>query len=624
MIHKLQIFLSVSFLVSSVFSFAQDCSNEVMEPAEFKFITQTAQFEIGWYDEWLEHTDGKKVLPAPLPEQEKWSHPYMKYGLPSAMHEDSYSSDVSNLPGPLPENVKAQYFHVLQKKGGFSGMCPAFDFVNDSTMVTLSFGRENTTLLLLHVTDTIEVLDQIEVPGRGTKVMELMGKKGREKIFHNTAGGAYSYLSDKDHYYIPGANNNILRIQIKDRKFEDEIIESTNIKQQIDAGDLVDEHLSEKDKMNLLTALMPDIHGNIWFTSRHGIVGMIHRDDLTKEGCMKVYASYIGFFGTIDKINTHFDSHFKSFEDIELFREIEKYTPEFKEKFREAFMTTEDTREEIQNSFSIGKDGVYIVSNYALYKLHFNEENKRIELDPKWVEAYKTGDLVYANDRKVKPGQLNAGSGTTPTLMDDRFVAICDNDSLQVNLCIYSQETGLLVSKHKLFTNAGAAVENSVVAYGNSLIVANTYGYEDPFKDNITPGGIMRFDYNETKGIFELVENWPASGIYDCKTATPKLSTPLGMMYVYNRSNDDYNGHYDWQITAIDFITGLRVFYIKPYFKKGHFGDNISFLLKWGSLGSKHYDRKVFNNIWGTFTFGPDNSFYIGAYRGFIRVSSNE
>jgi len=446
MIHKLQIFLSVSFLVSSVFSFAQDCRNEVMEPAEFKFITQTAQFEIGWYDEWLEHTDGKKILPKPLPEQEKWSHPYMKYSLPSAMHEDSYSSDVSNLPGPIPENVKVQYFHVLQKKEGFSGMCPAFDFVNDSTMVTLSFGRENTTLLLLHVTDTIEVLDQIEVPGRGTKVMELIGKKGREKIFHNTAGGAYSYLSDKDHYYIPGANNNILRIQIKDRKFEDEIIESTNIKKQIEAGDLVDEHLSEKDKMNLLTALMPDIHGNIWFTSRHGIVGLIHRDDLTKEGCMRVYASYIGFFGTIDKINKHFDSHFKSFEDIELFREIEKYTPEFKEKFREAFMTTEDTREEIQNSFSIGKDGVYIVSNYALYKLHFNEENKRIELDPKWVEAYKTGDLVYANDRKVKPGQLNAGSGTTPTLMDDRFVAICDNDSLQVNLCIYSQETGLLIS----------------------------------------------------------------------------------------------------------------------------------------------------------------------------------
>ena len=47
------------------------------------------------------------------------------------------------------------------------------------------------------------------------------------------------------------------------------------------------------------------------------------------------------------------------------------------------------------------------------------------------------------------------------------------------------------------------------------------------------------------------------------------------------------------------------------------------FILKAGSLGNKNYDRKVFNNIWGTFTFGPENSFYLGTYRGFIRVSSD-
>ncbi len=165
MIRYLQFTLLILFVLKAAIGFGQHCHNEVMEPADFKFITQAAQLETGWYDEWLEHTGGKKVLPDPLPKQEKWNHPYMKYDLPSAMHEDSHSSDVTNLPGPLPENVTVQYFHVLQKKGGFSGMCPAFDFVDDSTLVTLSFGRENTTLLLLHVTDTIIVLDQIEVPG---------------------------------------------------------------------------------------------------------------------------------------------------------------------------------------------------------------------------------------------------------------------------------------------------------------------------------------------------------------------------------------------------------------------------------------------------------------------------
>ena len=152
--------------------------------------------------------------------------------------------------------------------------------------------------------------------------------------------------------------------------------------------------------------------------------------------------------------------------------------------------------------------------------------------------------------------------------------------------------------------------------------MANQYGFKDPFKLNNTAGGIMRFDYNDKTSTFELVKDWPKSGLYDCKTATPKLSAPSGMLYVYKRSDEQYNGHNDWQVTAIDFRTGLRVFYIKPFFLKGEFDDNIGLVLKWGSLGTKNYDRKVFNNIWGTFTFGPGNSFYIGAYRGFIRISS--
>ena len=132
-----------------------------------------------------------------------------------------------------------------------------------------------------------------------------------------------------------------------------------------------------------------------------------------------------------------------------------------------------------------------------------------------------------------------------------------------------------------------------------------------------------RFDFNEKSGTFQEVKGWPASGSYDCKTATPKLSTKSGMLYVYNRNDEEVNGHKDWQITGIDFRTGLRVLYAKFFFNKGEFKDNISEVIKMGSLGTKNYDRKVFNNLWGTFTFGPDNSFYIGAYRGFVKVSSD-
>ncbi|MBT8450329.1 MAG: hypothetical protein KJO40_00040, partial [Deltaproteobacteria bacterium] len=95
------------------------------------------------------------------------------------------------------------------------------------------------------------------------------------------------------------------------------------------------------------------------------------------------------------------------------------------------------------------------------------------------------------------------------------------------------------------------------------------------------------------------------------------------LIYVYNR-DVEREGHHDWQLTALDFRTGLRVFRIKGYFEKGEFGDNVNVFVKRGSLGKKDYDRKVFNNLWGTFTFGPDNAIYLGAYRGFVRIMSDQ
>jgi len=618
---KIAWILILLFLPSWIF--AQPCNKKVTGPiSDFNSKTQFARFETGWYGEWLKHTNGEKVLPEPLPLQNKWENPYMKYGYTSAMHEDAHATDVSNLPGPVMENVDVQYFHVLQKGGDFSGMAPTYTFIDDSTLVTLSFGRANTTLLLLDIKDTIKVLDHMPVPGRGNTALQLAGKKGRSKIFSNTAGGAYSYLSGKDRIYIPGANNNILRVKITDRKLEKDNVQSVNLKEQIEGGNLVDKSISGQDALNLLTALMPDANGNIWFTSRQGVVGLIHREDTIPGGCPKVYASFIQKYGLKEKVR-QLIGHKVSEEELEKYVLYDQLTTDVRTQFREEFMLDPKKREEIQNSFSVGKDGVYIVSNFALYKMRFNEKSKEIELDPQWAETFLEGDLVYDNDDRIKPGMLNAGSGTTPTLMGDDFVVIGDNDTSHINLCVYKQNTGKLVFKYRLFENLeGGAVENSIVAYEKSLVVANQYGYTDPFKLNNTPGGIMRFDYNENTGTFELVKDWPKSGLYDCKTATPKLSAPSGMLYVYNRSDEPYNGHYDWQLTAIDYRTGLRVYYIKPFFLKGEFDDNIGLVMKWGSLGSKNYDRKVFNNIWGTFTFGPGNSFYIGAYRGFIRISS--
>ena len=614
------ILIFILFL-SSPMIYGQICNPYQAESIEFAVSPRFVDVEAGWYQSWLDYNDGVKKYPNKMKTLQKWNHPWMKYDLPSAMHEDPASSDVSNLQGPVLNNIRIQYFQVREKGKQFSGMCPSFAYVDENTLVTLSFGRSSTTLLLVDITDTLKLIDAVPIPGRGHTVMELAKKSAREKLFKSTEGGAYFFLSSLNEVIIPGPNYNIFYIPIKDRKFVRDKIVSLDILSQIKQGDLLHEGLSEKEGWNKLTALMPDRDGNVWFTSRLGIVGMIDLVDTVGTDCPKVYSTSILTIGMLAKLKYYFGENYEHLEDVEFYKEG-MTASEFRNATREYFYVEAENREEIQNSFSIGKDGVYINSNLALYKLRFNRDKKTIELDPKWEDSFRNGNLIYDNDWRVKLGQLNNGSGTTPTLVDDRFVAICDNDFHQINLCVYSQEDGSLVSKHKLFKSDSSACENSVVALQNSLMVGNTFNYVDPFKENQTVGGLMRFDFNEASGKYELLKNWPAEPL-DCKSSTPKMTTANGLIYVYNRADSANNGHHDWQLTAIDFQTGRRVFYIRPQLDKGAFDDNIGLMLKAFSLGTKNYDRKVFNNIWATYAFGPRNSIYMGAYRGFLKISSD-
>ena len=607
----------------------EPCSQYSVKARGFKFKPQLANVEVKWFEEWTSRYG--ETLPEPLPPQENWQHPILSDRYAGTMHEDSFASDVSHFPGPIPSNTQVGYFHVLEKGKRLSGMAPLFTFLDDQTVVTISFGRDAATLLVIDISSPPpRIIDSIDIPGRGYKMRQVAGTKGRLAVFRDTSGGAYSYLDSTGDVYVPGANDTIIRIPIRNRRVVRDEMVYLNLGIAVKKGTIVEQILDKKPKDNKLTAIMPDGDGRVWFTSKYGVVGVIDAlGEKTEEGCPKIYAAAIQLFAVEDKIRQLFDplpegaEEFladarKAYED----QEIEKF-PEIRGRFRELFLGKSDFAEQIQNSFSVGPDGVYIVSNVALYKLRFNAETKKIELDSNWKETYAQGDLVYDNDRQIKPGHLNDGSGTTPTLIGDRFVAIVDNGPESVHLNVFRQKDGALVSKLPLFEPGKGAVENSVVAYKDHLVVGNTYGYLDPFKENNTAGGMMRFDYDEATGGYVKLEGWPAAGHIDAKTATPKLSTPRGLIYVYQREGEANNGHHDWVLTAIDFRTGWRVFSIKGYFNPGEFDDSVTRIVERAALGKGNYDRKVFNNIWGTFTFGPDNTVYLGAYRGFLRFWSD-
>ncbi len=607
----------------------EPCSTYSVGDRNFKHKPRLANVEVQWFEEWTSRYG--ETLPEPLPRQHNWQHPILSARYAGTMHEDSFATDVSHFPGPIPSNTKVGYFQVREKGKRLTGMAPLFTFLDDETLVTISFGRDAATLLVIDISSPPpQIIDSIAIPGRGTKMRQVMGKKGRLKVFKDTSGGAYSYLDATGDVWVPGANDKLLRIPIRNRRVVREEMQYLDLGVAVKKGTVVEQILRKEPKENKLTAIMPDADGRIWFTSRFGVVGVVDTvAEKAEDPCPKIYAAAIQLFAVEDKARQMFDPLPEGGEEFLIEarqahddQDIDKF-PEVRKRFRTLFMEKTNFAEQIQNSFSVGPDGVYIVSNVALYKLRFNAETKKIELDPEWDPTYSQGDLVYDNDRKVKPGHLNDGSGTTPTLVGDRFVVIVDNGPEQVNLNVFSQKDGTLVSKLPLFEPGKGAVENSVVTYKDTLIVGNTYGYVDPFKRNKTAGGLVRFDYDHEKGTYVEREGWPAAGHIDAKTATPKLSTPRGLLYVYQRDDTPVKGHYDWMLTAIDFRTGWRVFRIKGYFKKGEFNDSVLRIVQRAALGKSNYDRKVFNNIWGTFTFGPDNTVYLGAYRGFLRFWSD-
>src|SRR3954454_3609843 len=70
--------------------------------------------------------------------------------------------------------------------------------------------------------------------------------------------------------------------------------------------------------------------------------------------------------------------------------------------------------EEVENSFAIDRDAAYIVSDKRMYRM---SEGRGGAPKIDWKSTYKNSGIV-------KPSQVDAGSGTTPTIMRRGFVGI--------------------------------------------------------------------------------------------------------------------------------------------------------------------------------------------------------
>jgi len=211
----------------------------------------------------------------------------------------------------------------------------------------------------------------------------------------------------------------------------------------------------------------------------------------------------------------------------------------------------------IENSFAVADDGVYVVSDRALYR--FNRDN-RGEIAVEWRTDYDRGPAR-------KPGHITRGSGTSVSLLGGRdgLVAITDNAEPRIHLLFVRRSDGAVVCDTALFEDGRSGTDISVACFEHaaetgepsgvySVVVENNWGHHS-FPVSRPEPGLTRVDLvRREDGGYDCKEIWtnPTRGI-----CVFKLSFGSGLVYSYWRGENDERG---WFLTAVDFASGKTVF----------------------------------------------------------------
>ncbi|TVY46007.1 hypothetical protein LOCC1_G004674 [Lachnellula occidentalis] len=193
-----------------------------------------------------------------------------------------------------------------------------------------------------------------------------------------------------------------------------------------------------------------------------------------------------------------------------------------------------------------------------------------------WSAPYDAGS-------KKQPGGFARGSGTTPTLLGNAYIAVTDHADTQTSLLIYHQtaqecEDAQLLCKVPIFAPGASAVDVGSIGHasehGYSAVLFNDYNAPPIYPSaNATASDI--------NGAFNNMTIMAAGGVRveiplvgsDCKIAwekdirmksVPILSTKTGLLYGYEQDIEDAeNGEWVWYVTARNWETGDLVWKVQ-------------------------------------------------------------
>lgn len=243
--------------------------------------------------------------------------------------------------------------------------------------------------------------------------------------------------------------------------------------------------------------------------------------------------------------------------------------------------------EGIDNALAVSAWGVFVASNHAMYRFSRSADG-RPQVD--WREVYDRGSAP-------KPGTMGHGTGTTPTLLGNDFVAITDNADGRIKVVVYRQQPAAgespLFCQLPVFKPDRGTSENSLVAFGDSFIVENNFGYQGPYDNFDAEPGLARIDIDRSADSCALAwENLEISG----PSSVPKASLANGLMYIYGRDDSNPADMHAWYLIAVDLGTGELAFKVLT------------------GVGKK------FNNHYGSISITPDGAAYIGILGGIVKV----
>ncbi len=374
----------------------------------------------------------------------------------------------------------------------------------------------------------------VTLVARNPDTLDLLARQSITRwlpIGQKFSGGVYFHLDNEDHVLLA---TNDFEIQRWALVGVDETLR-WQLKQSISIENIL--HSARREN-HLVIDVMPDWQGNYWFITRGGLVGVVDRR---------------GNNGAAIALRDG------------------------------------NTDEGIDNALAVGKNGVYVVSNHAMYSFKRGTQGEIVQ---QWRERYDRGSAP-------KLGTMGHGSGTTPTLVGDDYVAITDNADGQVHVVVYAQRPrpgSQEVCKQGVFPIGKGTSENSLAVVGMAVIVENNYGYDGPKNIPEAEPGIARVNIlGEAQGCELAWENNAVSS----PSAVPKVSLASGLVYVYTRDDSNPADLHAWYFTAIDVETGEVVF--KQLSGVG-----------W-----------LFNNHYGSISISPDGSAYIGIMGGLVKIKDS-